>query len=282
MRKSLRLAIMAAMVLLLAVSCKNEKQDEGLMTTFTAGQGGAKTHVDGALPGKFTVGMDGSTLRKVHFSQGNLQYVKAESKWQFAATQYETAETYSQDVGKDYANHGIQTLFGWGDVTPLRTDYQGYSWNEWGAKIGDGSTWSTLTTEEWQYLFSYGAYGNDTRRGMYRYGVTVMGKANCVVLYPDGYDKTGMVDNGDTGSFDTETEYNAATEAGIVFLPAAGARSGSSVITVGSYGYYWSSTPDIENSAWYLYFGSGLVGPDDYYVIRYYGFSVRLVCAAEN
>ena len=47
MRKSLKLMGMAAMVLLLAVSCKKEKQDEGRKTVFTAGieQGTGKTYV---------------------------------------------------------------------------------------------------------------------------------------------------------------------------------------------------------------------------------------------
>lgn len=49
-----------------------------------------------------------------------------------------------------------------------------------------------------------------------------------------------------------------------IFLPAAGFRYGSSLYYAGSYGYYWSSTPnDFTNDyrAYYLYFdyGSGLV-----------------------
>ena len=57
MRKSLKLMGMAAMVLLLAVSCKKEKQDEGRKTVFTAGieQGTGKTYVhdDGSQYGLY-------------------------------------------------------------------------------------------------------------------------------------------------------------------------------------------------------------------------------------
>lgn len=61
-----------------------------------------------------------------------------------------------------------------------------------------------------------------------------------------------------------------------IFLPAAGSRfCDGDVIGVGSYGYYWSSTPSGSELAWYLVFDSGGVrmGSDD----RCYGRSVRLV-----
>ena len=47
-----------------------------------------------------------------------------------------------------------------------------------------------------------------------------------------------------------------------IFLPAAGYGLDSRLGGLGSYGYYWSSTPDSGRSlyAWYLYFGSGNVG----------------------
>ena len=61
-----------------------------------------------------------------------------------------------------------------------------------------------------------------------------------------------------------------------IFLPAAGHRNcHGGVLSVGSGGRYWSSTPDGSDDAWYLTFGSGAV-----YVSsgnRCYGRSVRLV-----
>ena len=44
-----------------------------------------------------------------------------------------------------------------------------------------------------------------------------------------------------------------------IFLPAAGYCDGSDLLRVGSYGYYWSSSLDVDRSgyAWDLYFGSG-------------------------
>ena len=61
-----------------------------------------------------------------------------------------------------------------------------------------------------------------------------------------------------------------------ISLPAAGCRiCDGSVGDVGSYGYYWSSTPSGSEDAWYLYFYSGSVHMGNYR--RCCGQSVRLV-----
>ena len=63
-----------------------------------------------------------------------------------------------------------------------------------------------------------------------------------------------------------------------IFLPAAGSRFGSSLLSVGSYGVYWSSSldTDIPYYAWSVYFYSDNVSRNGYN--RSYGFSVRPVC----
>lgn len=62
-----------------------------------------------------------------------------------------------------------------------------------------------------------------------------------------------------------------------ITLPAAGFRDcGGGVYFVGSYGYYWSSTPEDSGGAWCLGFDSGSVGMDSGY-LRCRGQSVRLV-----
>ena len=62
-----------------------------------------------------------------------------------------------------------------------------------------------------------------------------------------------------------------------IFLPAAGYSNWSSLYTVGSDGYYWSSTPRVSNTnyAYDLYFYSSFKSVD--YSRRYYGRSVRPV-----
>ena len=63
-----------------------------------------------------------------------------------------------------------------------------------------------------------------------------------------------------------------------IFLPAAGYRYGTEVVSRGSFGYYWSSSlySNLSNYAYYLYFNSG---HHDWYNFgsRYYGRSVRPV-----
>ena len=62
-----------------------------------------------------------------------------------------------------------------------------------------------------------------------------------------------------------------------IFLPAAGWRNGTSLDYTGSFGNYWSSTPDEGKSqyAFYLYFSKGYRDMSQNY--RYYGLSVRPV-----
>ena len=60
-----------------------------------------------------------------------------------------------------------------------------------------------------------------------------------------------------------------------IFLPAAGARNGTSLYYDGSYGYYWSASPSEDNygyCAWTLLFINGY-----YFLTRTYGRTVRPV-----
>ena len=68
----------------------------------------------------------------------------------------------------------------------------------------------------------------------------------------------------------------------LLFLPAAGARSfsGGALNPVGTYGYYWSSTPNstTSTSSYCLLFGSTLMNPSGNND-KTYGFTIR--CVAE-
>ena len=64
-------------------------------------------------------------------------------------------------------------------------------------------------------------------------------------------------------------------ENGCVFLPAAGYRGTSSFFSVGSVGYYWSSTAQNGTGAYYANFTSSYVRPTN--GNRKYGYLVRLI-----
>ncbi len=65
---------------------------------------------EGAINGLFSVGDN----KQVWFSKGNLQYDKSADKWSFMEHQWNTVETDGQNVGTEYANQNVVSLFGWG------------------------------------------------------------------------------------------------------------------------------------------------------------------------
>ena len=256
---------------------------------------------EGALPGEFSV----SAAKKVHFSQGNLVATVNASgvpvAWKFATKQHDY-------LGEGGANHTIGSSAGDVDLFCWSSDAASNNWgiyteteitkgvtngnfNDWGKNIGNGNVWRTLSTEEWQYLFSYDGsehggtnYDNDTRRGKYKYGVTVCGKECCVVLLPDNWDTSLL----SLDKFANTTEYNEETTvkwsameaAGAVCLPAAGYRKGLIMYAVDSLGNYWTSSAYDDDYAFSESFLGDIIYADDY-DIRYLGFSVRLVTNVE-
>ena len=103
-----------------------------------------------------------------------------------------------------------------------------------------GSGWSIPTREQWQELI-------------------------------DNTTNTWTTQNGVTGRLFT------ASKGATLFLPAAGRCWGSDTFSAGGYGYYWSSSlnVDISSNVYYLYFYNGQCYLNDDY--RSYGRSVRAV-----
>ena len=247
------------------------------------------------------------------FAPGNLQYNKSTGTWSFMDNQYDMAETANQNVGTDYASQNIVSLFGWGTKTkPYNTttvnNYDqsasydvDYSWNEWGDNVIGGyaaGTWRTLTGgsgAEWAYLLN--TDGSSGRSDSYRFQratVTASDGTTTIaglLIFPDGYttqvtgDNTGLNQTGDGYPFTQKTYSNAEwltlESNGVVFLPAAGYRNGTTVSDVGSYGYYWSSTiSENTSAAIYVSFSSTTLAAASA-IYRDNGCSVRLVHPVE-
>ena len=161
--------------------------------------------------------------------------------------------------------------------------------------------WRTLTTGEWSYVFNL----RSTASGK-RYAKATVNGVKGVILLPDNWDtdyynlsNTNTSGASFSSNMITSLQWNTLEQYGAVFLPAAGNRGSvmqddpcTTVVNVGSYGYYWSAT-SIYNSflsnytAYALRFhGSGL-NPQYYYEAnegkggRCSGYSVRLVRDAE-
>ncbi|MCQ2317867.1 MAG: fibrobacter succinogenes major paralogous domain-containing protein [Bacteroidales bacterium] len=229
-----------------------------------------KVTLEAAAPaGRFTVGMDGETPRKVEFAPGNLWYGKAENEetaaFKFEANQWSFADTWN-------ANH--VSHFYWSKTASVA--YAG-SYSESGTTTSDefftnsssfqvagetAGTWRTLSKAEWNYLLN-----SRTNASSLRAWKDLGNNVKGLVILPDG---DASVMSGITSTSHLETY-------GAVFLPASGYRDGTDVHDVGSYGYYWSGTPyEVdEDCAYLMTFFSGVART--YYGLRNYGRAVRLV-----
>lgn len=226
----------------------------------------------------FTVDDKGSVVR---FSPGNLQYNKTNRKYSFMENQLSTVESTDQNIGVNYENTNIVSLFGWGNwgygKDPLNTshEYDDYQWStDFQGTLGDYSDWFTLSFNEWQYLLN-----SRTNASHLCAQASIDGKYGFVFL-PDNWTFPSGISliYGYTSSFDA-TDWAAMESAGALFLPCAGERSGYRVYYVGDKGYYWSSTSssDYENNALCFGFGNGYTYPALYNRYSDYGQSVRLV-----
>lgn len=240
----------------------------------------------GALKGEFTVSDDGgATTKQIYFSKGNLWADGSNALF------FEDAQWKSTPASDDVKDAGHISHFTWSSTVAVAVSesYNGdYLFtNVDGFKVNvDGKEqtgWRTLSTKEWQYLFNTRSNASN----LYKCGVTVCGKTNCVVLLPDNWewDETADEHNVGTGWQDegypetqtgNEVTWEKMEKAGAVCLPAAGSRAGSSVGIVGDRGYYWSSTANDGNDAYYVGFSSSTVAPV-HTGLRYYGYSVRLI-----
>ena len=231
---------------------------------------------DGALNGKFSV----SDTKQVYFSKGNLRY--ASSKWSFFDNQYDFYIGYNADTWDKFGWSTSATTYGMNTSTSNNT-YSG-DFVDWGATMGTG--WFTLSKDEWTYLFNTRSASTvgGTENG--RYAKAKVNDVKGVILFPDTYTHpdgvtapVGVNAEGNTGwngnSYTVE-DWTKMESAGCVFLPAAGYRSGSSMDGPGTYGYYWTATPNSTGTAYRVYSNSDYLAPDNS-TNRRLGLSVRLV-----
>ena len=223
---------------------------------------GSAIVIEPAPQGSFTVGMDGSTPRKVEFAPGNLYYDG--SAFKFEAKQWSFSSTW--DV-----NH--VSLFKWSDATDAVKGDNGYSGGQLFCASnftvsGDSHKWRTLTDAEWKYLLGNSNPCRDNAANLCEWKELDNKTNNGLVILPDGTENPSVVMSNIKSTSDLAT-YDA------VFLPATGQRQGTSVGAVGTEGIYWSSTPGGDNNSYRLNFKSASVFTSTHG--RNYGYSLRLV-----
>ena len=233
--------------------------------------------IPGALNGQFSV----SSTKKVYFSKGNLRY--ASDTWSFFDNQYDYYTSYSADAWDKFGWSTSATTYGMNTSTSNST-YSG-DFVDWGATMGTG--WFTLSSDEWTYLFNTRSASTVGGTSNGRYAKAKVNDVQGIILFPDTYTHpdgvtapVGVNSTGATGwngNNYSSADWTKMESAGCVFLPAAGYRIGSSVDYPGTYGFYWSATPNGTDYAYSAYFYSGNLNPARYDGSRGGGCSVRLV-----
>ncbi len=267
----------------------------------------------GAIDGMFSV----SASQQVCFSQGNLQYQASTGTWRFANNQYDYLGSANNSISPTYS--GWIDLFAWGTsgwnngntyFHPWDTQNNGYSSQGFGYGPTEGSSylynltgtyanadwgvynsisnggnqpnvWRTLTREEWIYVFNT----RSTVSGI-RYAKAQVNNVNGIILLPDNWNATYFSlnnVNNSVASFSsnmiTLSQWSTIEQYGSVFLPASGFRSGASTYGVDNLGDYWSTSNSSSGGAYSVGFSDGSFSIES--DIRYWGFSVRLVCFVE-
>lgn len=251
-----------------------------------------------------------SENKQVRFSRGNLQYQASTDTWRFAEQQYSFAGVSNEGIADDW--YDWIDLFGWGTSgwnsgatcyqpwskiegndyynpggsleTDLTGDYAEADW-AWHNPIVNGGNkihfWRTMTYEEWKYLLE------DRPDAEKKRGNAIVSNSYGLVILPDEWRIPNDVSFSPTPD-PRENEYSMETwqkmeDAGAIFLPGAGVRSGGLISGFNSgdftwrYGAYWTVCHVIDNDNNYVYHvttqSKGRIswGP------RWYGYSVRPV-----
>ena len=232
----------------------------------------------------------------------------AQGTWRFAENQYDYIGSANSNISETY--DGWIDLFGWGtsgwgetqepwtNVTYniygspsncLTGTYANADWGVYNAISNGGNEpnkWRTLTNSEWRYLIKY----NKWTLGYIK--TTEKDSSLCFMLIPETFTapegttvaflSPSTTSNATTGltvpstnKYTTE-QFASLEKLGVVALPCGGRCSGTSVTTVGSLGYYWSSSAYDSYDVYSFFFNSTEVFPSKH-VYRSIGLSVRLV-----
>lgn len=221
------------------------------------------------LSGKFSVGAG----KQVQFTKGNLYWDGTSFKFEANQTDYPTTwDTkhvghfyWTQTQAKSYVQYYSS------DGTNTNSDVNFFAESNGGLIIEGTADLYALSQSEWKYLFEQ----RPNAEKLYKYGVTVGGQANCLIIAPDNFSGTLK---------DSYSLYDVKGY-GFVCLPAAGYRNynesisafGKNIEEKGRGGYYLTTTPLMYGRAYLMKFDSSSVNTE-FEVLRSTAQSLRLVC----
>lgn len=218
---------------------------------------------EGAIHSVFFIGKNKTTF----FSKGNLQYQVTTNTWKFADNQYDAIGENNTNISDSY--NGWIDLFGWGTsgwnsgveyyqpyssaigdgyldsylTLSLTGDYKNADWGIYNPILNGGNEanmWRTLTYDELVYLMHKRPNAHS------KYFKANVAGINGLVLIPDNNSSNQYIYvNADKNANDyttnvyTKEQWDEFEKDGLVFLPAAGHRSGTEVKYSNNSGAYW-------------------------------------------
>lgn len=220
------------------------------------------------LSGKFSVGAG----KQVQFTKGNLYWDGTSFKFEANQTDYPTTWD-TKHVGHFYWTqtqaYSYEQYY-YSDGTNTNSDVNFFAESNGGLIIEGTAELYALSESEWKYLFEQ----RPNAEKLYKYGVTVGGQANCLIIAPDNFSGTLK---------DSYSLYDVKGH-GFVCLPAAGYRYynvpsafGNAIEAKGSGGYYLTATPLMSGRAYLMKFDSSSANAE-FEVLRSTAQSLRLVC----
>ena len=221
-----------ALATVLLLSCSGNKQTSSESEEAQQEQVKQKpTLPEGALSGVFSI----SASKQIRFAQGNLQYLPATKKWQFAKHQYDYVGLSNEDISDNY--DGWIDVFGWGTsgwnnggnaYMPTATGSTPMSWGnsnygpqgnnygdndltgkyanaDWGVynAISNGggqpNLWRTLTAAEWEYLLF------KRPNALQLLALGSIGGINGLFIMPDDFEEENMFSTLGDRNYEYET-----------------------------------------------------------------------------
>jgi uncharacterized protein (TIGR02145 family) len=155
-------------------------------------------------------------------------------------------------------------------------------------QVTDPTAWAALTTGAWCYYNNdptqgnkygklYNWYAVNDPRGLAPQGWHVPSDAEWTTLETTlGGSSVAGGKMKEAGTLNWTTPNTSATnESGFAGLPGGGRNYYGTFVTIGEYGYWWSSTESSTDGAWSRYLGYNLGDVSRYGTNKVKGYSVR-------